>query len=180
MDKSVITKAAQGDKKSFKMIFEYYLPVMRPVAMRYAKSHVESEDILQDSFIKVYCKINSYKFQGEFAGWIKSIVINTALNYYRRNKNLYSYQQLDSLADIKSVPEEEGDNDLLTGIDSDAILEAVKELPDGYRIVFNLFVFENHSHRQIAEMLNITEVTSRTQFFKARKLLKKILLQATK
>jgi RNA polymerase sigma-70 factor (ECF subfamily) len=178
MEKSIILAASQGDKNSFKMIFEYYLPRMRPVALRYARSSFESEDILQDSFLKVYNKLTTYSFQGEFEGWIKAIVINTALNHYKKNKNTYSSERIESISDANFEMEEEEDH--LKEMDSDSILEAISELPEGYKVVFNLYVFEGHSHKVIAEMLGISEVTSRTQFFKARGILKKIITQATK
>ena len=179
MEQSIIRAASQGDKNSFKMIFEYYMPRMRPVALRYARSSFESEDILQDSFVKIYHKLSTYSFQGDFEGWIKAIVINTALNYYKKNKNTYSFERIESIIDANTEAEEE-EEDRLKELDSASILEAINELPEGYKIVFNLYVFEGHSHKEIAEMLGISEVTSRTQFFKARGILKKTISQATK
>lgn len=178
MEKSIIIAASKGDKDSFKLIFDYYLPRMRPVALRYARSSFESEDILQDAFVKVYYNLNTYRFQGAFEGWIKSIVVNTALNYYKKNRHLFSVEHIESFVDIKAEADEE-EEDKLKELDSDTILEAVGKLPDGYKMVFNLYVFEGHSHKEISEMIGISESTSRTQFYKARRFLQKIISQAT-
>src|SRR3712207_3600180 len=99
MEKSVIKNAARGDKKSFKMIFDYYLPRMRPLALRYASNPHESEDILQDAFVKIYCNLHTYAWKGSFEGWIKAIVVNTALNYYKKAHQLYSIDNIDDLPD---------------------------------------------------------------------------------
>src|SRR5690606_15925068 len=99
-----------------------------------ARSSFESEDILQDSFVKIYYKLNTYSFQGDFEGWIKAIVINTALNYYKKNKNTYSFERIESIADANAEAETE-EEDKMKDLDSASILEAISDLPEGYKMV---------------------------------------------
>jgi RNA polymerase sigma factor (sigma-70 family) len=172
MDRSIITAAAGGDKKAFRTIFNFFVPKLRPVALRYARTDFEAEDILQEAFVKVYNNLNTYKFQGSFEGWIKRIVINTALNHYDKHKKDY---QLDSIENVEEEDlgiEEAKDID---EIEPSLLLSIFQNLPDGYRIVMNLYVLEDYSHKEIAQMLGISEGSSRSQFSKARKYIKKVL-----
>jgi RNA polymerase sigma factor (sigma-70 family) len=175
MEKAIIVAASKGDKKSFRMIFDYYLPRMHPVALRYARTVLEADDILQDSFVKIYENIKNYKFTGSFDRWVKVIVINTALNYYKKHRQFYSFESMQEVQEeaMEETLEMEDEDDLIEEVDMSIILEAIDNLPEGYKMVFNLYVFEEYLHKEIATMLGISEGTSRSQFCRARNMLKK-------
>ena len=149
---------------------------MLGVCNRYARNSADAEDILQDSFIKVFDKIYQFKSEGSFEGWIRRIVVNTALKKYslrRYEKEVPGYEVTDR---DESILEPSGyghwtEKDLLA---------LVNNLPDGYRIIFNLYVIEGYQHDEIAAMLNIQPGTSRSQLVKARNMLQKQILQQQK
>lgn len=171
MNESIIVAAASGDERAFKAIFDYYVPKMRPVALRYASSAQEAKDILQESFIKILNGLKHYKFEGSFEGWVRRIVINTAIKSYHKHQWEQSLVDIDGLTEDIS---EEQETEIATESPS-RLLELVQQLPDGYRIVMNLYVLEDYSHKEIAEMLQISESTSRSQYSKAKKMLIKML-----
>ena len=140
--------------------------------MRYAKNKDEAEDILQEGFIKVFSNLKKFRGEGSFEGWIKRIMVNTAINHYQRNLKHYFHNQLE---DIQEAIGEFNDEDFHPddNISRKKLLSLIQELPEGYRFVFNLYVFEDYSHKEIAETLNISVNTSKTQLFKARKWLMK-------
>lgn len=142
---------------------------MLAVCMRYASSIYEAEDILQTGYIKVFTQINSFKQQGSFEGWIRRIMVNTAIEFFRKNKKTVPITNIESLhEDIDS-----GFN--MDHLELNDLLILIQELPDGYRMVFNMYVIEGYSHREIAEQLEISESTSKSQLLRARgRLMKKI------
>lgn len=172
LKQDIISKAIKGDVSAFKIIFDYYLPKMRPICLRYAYTTFEAEDILQESFIKVFNNIKDFKSEGSFEGWVKRIVINTALNHHKKNIRHYNQENIEEvnesilgseeIADIESAPPSE-------------LMKLIQELPEGYKLVFNLYVFEEYSHKEIANALDISEGTSRSQYSKAKKMINKLL-----
>jgi RNA polymerase sigma factor (sigma-70 family) len=157
-------KAAKRDLQ--KALYQRFSGKMFAVCLRYSKSREEAEDILQDAFIKVYSNINQYIATGSFEGWIRRIMVNTALEALRKKKIDYSEVEIqdleDSIENVHDVMSKIGMNDLLTFI---------QQLPAGYRAVFNLYAIEGYQHKEIAGMLNISEGTSRSQLARARQLL---------
>jgi RNA polymerase sigma factor (sigma-70 family) len=172
MEEADIAKAAEGDLKAFKRIFDYYLPRMRPVCLRYTHTSIEADDILQEAFVKVYNNIRNFKFEGSFEGWIRRIVVNTSLDHYKKNAGYYGHLNIDQLNESETESEE---IDLISDTQPSELVRLVNKLPDGYRMVFNLYVFEDYSHREIAELLGISEGTSRSQYSKAKNSLKKLI-----
>ncbi|MBO9702576.1 MAG: RNA polymerase sigma factor [Sporocytophaga sp.] len=172
MEKSDIAKAAKGDLKSFKKIFDYYLPRMRPVCLRYVHTAFEADDVLQEAFVKIFHNIRNFKFEGSFEGWIRRIVVNTALDHFKRNSTYYSHLNIDQINESETESEE---INLISDSEPSELVLLVNKLPEGYRMVFNLYVFEDYSHREIAEMLGISEGTSRSQYSKAKNSLKKMI-----
>ena len=133
--------------------------------MRYAKSTLEAEDILQEGFIKVFDHIRSFRYESKLETWLTRIMINTALNYQR--KKLYLFP----MVDVADVPLKEDEGVSLSGFHLEELLSFVQSLPDGCRVVFNLFAIEGYSHKEIADMLSISEGTSKSQYSRARQLL---------
>jgi RNA polymerase sigma-70 factor (ECF subfamily) len=151
---------------SQRMLFEQYAGRMMTVCRRYSSDHKEAEDMLQEAFIRVFLYINQYKFKGSLEGWIRQVVVNAALRVLQSRPIHFSEINEDQQV-FQSV-----DPQALTNLSEDDLLKLISNLPDGYRIVFNLYVIEGYTHDEIAEMLNIKPVSSRTQLSKARKILK--------
>jgi len=159
-----------------KELFNRYAGRMLGVCHRYARNSADAEDILQDAFIKVFDKIRQFKSEGSFEGWIRRIMVNTALKKYslrRYEKELTGYE-------IKDRDESGLEPSAYSHLTQKELLEMIHQLPDGYRIIFNLYVIEGYQHEEIAAMLGIQPGTSRSQLVKARNLLQKQLLQLQK
>jgi len=165
----IIEQCRRNNRKAQKELYEVYAPVLYGICTRYAKTTHEAEDILQEGFIKILTKIRFFKGEGSFEGWMKKIMINTAISYLKIKNRTLLTQIPDSLAE---EPEEEGLPQELPMVKSEILLTLIQDLPLGYRTVFNLYVFEQWSHKAISEELGISESTSKTQLFKARRMLK--------
>lgn len=168
---SVISAASKGDVKAFREIFDHYLPKMRPIALRYASTSLEADDILQESFVKVFHNLKNFKFEGSFDGWLKRIVVNTALALIKKDRH---FQELDNIEDIAEADIVLEGEDVVEAEVSE-ILVVIGTLPTGYKTVFNLYVMEEYSHKEIGEMLGISEGSSRSQYSKAKKMIKRLL-----
>lgn len=152
------------------MLYKKYAVLMLGVCLRYSKNKSEAEDVLQDGFIKVFSNIKKFRKEGSFEGWIKRIMINTALVNARNNIKHYYHTDI---AEIEQQISAEDEEHIKEAISSKDLMKFIQVLPDGYRIVFNLFVFEKFSHKEISELLNISESTSKSQLSRARSLLRK-------
>ena len=160
-----------------KAVFDLYAGKMLGVCMRYARNNADAEDMLQDAFIKVFDKIKQFKGEGSFEGWIRKIVVNTALKKYtliRYDKEIIGHEGVD--ADHFFSTEQVA----YSHLSEKELLQLINKLPDGYRFVFNMYVIEGYSHDEIATMLGIQSGTSRSQLAKARMLLQKQILQIQK
>ena len=163
-EKDLIQKCIQGNLIAQKSLYHLYSKKFYAICLRYAKHEEVAQDILQDSFIKIFTKINTFKGEGSFEGWMKRIVIHTSIEYYRRKESWQEYDALSS--DVSFADTYELD------VDMETILKWIQELPDGYRVVFNMYVIEGYSHSEIAQELGISEGTSKSQLFKAKALMK--------
>ena len=153
--------------KAQKGIFERYAGKMLAVCRRYARHEMEAEDMMQDGFVKVFRYIDTFGSKGSFEGWIRRIMINTALKHC--SKSAFKKESIG----IEKMPENSIDPNVFSKLGIDELMKLVTNLPDGYRIVFNLYAIEGYSHREIADALNIGESTSRSQLVKARRILQK-------
>jgi RNA polymerase sigma factor (sigma-70 family) len=180
IDRATIIAASNGDIRSFKRIFEHYVPLMRPIALHYARTVFEADDILQDSFVRVYTSLKTYKHQGSFDGWIRRVVVNIALNMIRSNRQVYSIMDHFNVEDEFDLIEEDESYKELEAEDPEFLLKLINTLPDGYRMVLSLYVFEDLSHKEISEKLGISEGTSRSQYAKAKKYMIKMLAKQKK
>jgi RNA polymerase sigma factor (sigma-70 family) len=166
----------RGDAACQKEAFYRYAGNMLGVCNRYARNSADAEDILQDGFIKVFNKIRQFKGEGSFEGWIRRIMVNTALKKYslrRFEKEVSGYE----VTDKDETLLEPTAYHYLTEKD---LLMLINNLPDGYRMIFNLYVIEGYQHEEIAVMLGIQPGTSRSQLVKARVMLQKQILQLQK
>lgn len=168
----LITQCLKNDRKAYNKLYESFAPQMMLVCRRYAKSSCDAEDILQEGFIKVFRYLKDFQFSGSFEGWIRRIMITTALNFYKK-KRLYQNE-----AELTYLPEgivnaEEVSSALVQA----EIMVLVNKLPNGYRKVFNLNTIEGYSHKEISEMLDISISTSKSQLNRARMSLQKRLMK---
>ncbi|MEO6219932.1 MAG: sigma-70 family RNA polymerase sigma factor [Ginsengibacter sp.] len=159
-----------GDRAFQTKVYNLFAPKMFMVCMRYAKNREEAEEILHEGFLRVFTYINTYKRIGSFEGWIRKIMVNCALYLYRKKSNLYPVMQMDT-----SFYNTAGETDIASNLDAKELLSLVQTLPAGYRIVFNLYIFEGYKHREIAEALGISEGTSKSNLSDARAWLQKAL-----
>ncbi|NJN34574.1 MAG: RNA polymerase sigma factor [Saprospiraceae bacterium] len=162
------------DRRCQRELFARYAGKMMTVCLRYARHSMEAEDLLQDSFIKIFDNIRRFEGKGSFEGWIRRIVINTAL----KNVSRLSFQRENMGLD--HVEEGSSDPSVLAELSAEEMLKIIARLPDGYRVVFNLYCIEGFSHREIADLLQIEESTSRSQLTKARHILQQQVLNLQK
>lgn len=172
-DDDIIVGCQKGKRKAFSQLFENYAPVMLGVCMRYCKNRNDAEDVMQDGFIKVFGQIQKFRFEGSFEGWMKRIMINSAIDNYQTNLKHAFHEDINELhEDTVMALDQEDDFPEELSIGHEKLMKMIQELPDGYRMVFNLFAIENYNHKEIASMLGISENTSKTQLMKARKSLR--------
>lgn len=153
------------DRACQQELFQRYAGKMMAVCLRYARHQMEAEDLLQDAFIKVFDSISGFQFKGSLEGWIRRITINTALKNYQRKP--FGLEQIG----VEWQHEMSEEPDIYARLDEDDLLKLIQRLPEGYRVVFNLYAIEGYSHKEISETLDIQESTSRSQLVKARKML---------
>lgn len=164
-------KFKQGKRKAFNQIYDAYAPAMFGICMRYAHCEDDAKEMLQEGFIRVYEKRDLFDVERSFPAWIKRIMINSAINYLRKNNRMVFVEDDNVFEEIESETFEIEPSSENTKV----ILDAIQELPHGYRSVFNLFVLENLTHEEIADFLNISKNTSKSQLRKARMMLKEML-----
>ncbi|MFW5878088.1 MAG: RNA polymerase sigma factor [bacterium] len=174
-DQYLIKRCIQKDRKCQRILYEKYAALMLGVCMRYTDNKAEAEDILQEGFIKVFMNIGKYSGKGKFISWIKSIMINTAINHFHNNKKYRDHSDIEGLHD-GSI----SDRNALSGLErlnEEDLLKVITALPPGFRMIFNLYAIEGYKHHEIADMLNIDEGTSKSQYSRAKKLIRTKLEQ---
>lgn len=182
-EKKLIKGCKRYNKNAQKELYEKYAPVFKGICMRYASNLQEAEDILHECFIKIYCKISQYAGKGSFEGWMKRLVVNTAISWVKQSKGskesvVYEdYKEADDSIANEFDPKDSDAKTLISNAEfsEEEILQTINSLPKGFKMVFNLYVFENYKHKEIAEMLQIDENTSKSQLSRARKLIQKKL-----
>ena len=160
----LIKQCANNDRKAQKQIYQLFAGKLFAICLKYSKNKQEAQDNFQDGFITIFNKIGQFKFNGSFEGWLKRIMVNTVLLKYRKKA-------------VLNIVTEEIPDEVIVDVDDDEIsldflLNLIKELPDRYRLVFNLYVLDGCSHKEISEMLHIAEGTSKSNLARARAILK--------
>jgi RNA polymerase sigma factor (sigma-70 family) len=164
----LIQGCIKGDRFSQNKLYELYSKKMFGVCLRYSKSREEAEEILQEGFMKVFQFVHQFNFEGSFEGWVRKIMVNCALQKYRSKRQLHAIINIDNTT-VEPIANE----DILGKLGTKELLRIVQQLPPVYRTVFNLYVFEGMKHREIADVLNISEGTSKSNLSDARKILQK-------
>jgi RNA polymerase sigma factor (sigma-70 family) len=159
----LIKRCIDNDPVAQELLYRRYASKMFGVCLRYAPNKMEAEDILQEGFIKVFNNLKKFRGDGSFEGWIRRTMVNTAINHYRKNVRYFQDIDIDSV-DIHDTFDKDG----ISNLTEAELLKLIQELPEGYRMVFNLYVIEGYSHKEIGEQLNIAENTSKSQLSRAR------------
>ena len=174
----IIEGCVNGDRKCQQKIYEMHYGKMFGVCIRYTKDKEDALDVLQDGFIKVFANIKKFGNTGSFEGWLRKIMVNTAIDFYRKNKKMITYPNSEYVeANAEDVTEETNHDEEYLNISPDEIMAAVQQLSPAYRTVFNMYVMDEFTHKEIAEQLGINEGTSKSNFAKAKMNLKKLLMK---
>lgn len=168
-ESDLITGCIEGNRRLQEELYNRFSPKMYAVCLRYASNTDEAQDILQDGFIKVFKKLDSFRSEGSFEGWVRRIFVNTAIEYFRRKKYLQP---------VTEKEENTIEGKYISALDELAekdVLALITKLSPGYRTVFNMYVIEGYSHREIGDMLGISEGTSKSQLSRAKALLQDLV-----
>jgi RNA polymerase sigma factor (sigma-70 family) len=165
-DKELVRACLHGNAEMQTALYQRFASKMYGICLRYSRTRAEAEDILQQGFVKVFLNLNRFR-EGSLEGWIRKIMINEAIsNYRKRKRDIIEIRE--SITEIQ----ESDDASILSHLQTETLLGWITELPDGCRMVFNLFAIEGYSHAEIGELLKISEGNSRSQYHRARQLLK--------
>jgi RNA polymerase sigma-70 factor (ECF subfamily) len=167
--KNIINGCLKGDRRDQELLYRRYAARLYAVCLQYSGNDEEARDVLQEGFIKIYENLVHYKYEGSFDGWVRRIMVNTALEKYRSKHNLYRVDDIDQIPE----PNAEPDNEDYAGLEARDLMEIIRELPPRYRIVFNLFAIEGYSHKEISDMISISEGTSKSNLSRARVILQR-------
>lgn len=167
---TLISRCRKNDSKAQYALYEMMAPKMLGVCRRYVKSIEGAEEVLSNGFVKVFTKIDTYRDEGSFEGWVRRIMVRESINYIRYQRNIFVEMEPEWIPELSHSP-------IHDDMASEALLQIIDGLPLGYRTVFNLYAIEGYAHKEIGEMLGITESTSKSQLSKARKFLQERIVQ---
>jgi len=170
-DRTLINGCIKGESRPQKQLYDKYAPAMMSICLRYVREKETAYDLLQDGFVTLFTKIHTYSGEGSFPAWVKKIFVNTVLEYLRKNDVLRFSTEIDEASHV-----EDTDISVFEQLSANEVMECIGRLPDKYRAVFNMHAIEGYSHTEIAQMLNIQESTSRTQYVRARQSLQKMII----
>ncbi len=173
-EEELVDKCLKGNPSAQKAFYDRFSKKMYAVCRGYAQDSQEAKDLLQEGFIKVFKQLHRYRADGSLDGWVRRIFINCAIDHYRSNKKRKNYEFIENYF---SEDMGEVDNEVLGDISKQEFLKMLQSLPEGYRLVLNLYFVESYTHKEIAEALGITVGTSKSQLAKAKGYLKQNLLQ---
>jgi len=167
--KNIIKGCLAGNRRDQELLYRRHASKLYAVCLQYSGNDEEARDTLQEGFIKIFDNLVNYKFEGSFEGWMRRIIVNTALEKFRSRYNLYRVDDIDQIPEPDSQP----DNEDYAGLEAVDLLDIIRELPPKYRMVFNLYAIEGYSHKEISTMVNISEGTSKSNLSRARVILQK-------
>lgn len=161
----------KGNAKAQRTLYEMFKVPMFRLCLRYANNRQTAEDILQDGFIVVFRDLKQYTGKGALGGWIRKVMVNVALQHIRKHSKLFAIEELDSAYHLSSK-----DESIYEQLGAKELTGLIQQLPDGYRMVFNLYVIEGYAHKEIADLLGISASTSKSQLFKGKAHLRKLIV----
>ncbi len=162
-DTTLVIECVKGNVRAQQKLFDKFARKMLGVCLRYAKNTEQAEDVLQDGFVKVYSKLKDFKMEGSLEGWIRRIMVNTALDQIRKNGKLLGDMNIDDVG-----YKIENNSFVFEGLIAEDLMKLVQAMPTGYKVVFNMFAIEGYTHFEIAQTLGISENTSKSQYSRAR------------
>jgi RNA polymerase sigma-70 factor (ECF subfamily) len=171
-EQTILVGCLNNDPSAQRELYNRYSPKMLSVCYRFSNSREDAEDMLQEGFIKIFSQIHTFQNKGAFEGWIRRIIVHTCINFLKKNKKFSNSIDLDQ-ADYLEVKEET----VPSVMQARQIIECIRLLPIGYRTVLNLYAMEGYSHKEIGDMLDIEESTSRSQYTRAKAMLEAILIK---
>jgi RNA polymerase sigma-70 factor, ECF subfamily len=170
-DEDLVKECVSGSSVAQKKFYDMFARKMMGVCLRYTNNYEEAQDVLQDAFVKIYNKLPDFQSKGSLEGWVRRIMVNTALDAYRKAKKHQSNVDVDTVGYML-----DSEDYTIESINAQDLLKIIQSIPEGYRVVFNLFAIEGYSHKEIADRLGVTESTSKSQYSRAKKMLRKILI----
>ena len=181
-EKLLVKQCQQGDRAAMGEVYVKYAPLVKAICFRYCKNESKAEDLMQDVFVKVFTKIDAFKLNGSFEGWLRRIAVNMAIDSFHKSKIHHLEVDInDSGIDLMEDEKDESEvAKIAESFNEEQLRYALDQLSDGYRVVFNLFAIDGLSHREISKTTGISEGTSRSQYLRAKKKLKDIILKQFK
>jgi RNA polymerase sigma factor (sigma-70 family) len=167
----LVEQCIRGNRTAQREFYDRYAGRMLTICRRYVRTTAEAEDVLQEGFLKAFEKIRFFRFESPLSSWLTTIIIRTALNL--RRQKLY----LLPLVDVSEIMISDDDANVISNLEAEQLITFIQELPDGCRVIFNLYVMEGYSHQEIAELLHISSGTSKSQYSRARQLLREKILK---
>lgn len=171
-EKKLIEKCLERNALAQKQLYDMYSKRLYGICLRYCHSEEEAQDILQDSFVKIFTKLDTFQHSGSFEGWLRRIVTNTAIEYYRKKIELVNVEEINASPYLSAEEEH--------SLEVEDLLKMIQEMPDGYRVIFNMYAIEGYSHAEISQKMGISEGTSKSQLSRARIFLQKKMEQKNK
>lgn len=172
-DTTLVIECVKGNPRAQRMLFDRFSSKMLGVCLRYGKDSEQAEDILQDGFVKVFTKLKDFKNEGSLEGWIRRVMVNTALDQIRKNGKTLGDVSVD---DVQYKIE--NNDHIAEQLMAEDLLKLINSMPDGYKVVFNMFAIEGYTHNEIADTLGISESTSKSQYSRARAYLRERISEA--
>ncbi|MGB0934361.1 MAG: RNA polymerase sigma factor [Lishizhenia sp.] len=169
-EKELIEGCVEGNQKAYRVLYDSYGPTLMAIANRYTPDSDAAQDVIQEAFIKIFKNISTFENKGSFEGWLKKIVVFTAINYFNKRKSKKENYEFEDWREIQYA-----DESVIDALSAEELTTMIDALPEGYKIVFNLYVVEGYSHDEIAELIGTSSSNSRSQLAKAKKKLKTIL-----
>jgi len=171
----LVEQCKKNNLKAQKEFYEHFAPKMFGICIRYARNQVDAEDILQESFIKIFSKMDDFRFEGSLEGWVRRAVVNTSINFYHKKSREWENVGIEAL-----MYNESNQNEIHDDLSVNEMIDLLHTLPDIYRSVFNLCIIEGYKHQEISEMLGIPENTSKSYLLRARKLMQEKINELNK
>ena len=167
--KDIISGCLKGNRRDQELLYRRHAARLYAVCLQYSGNDEEARDILQEGFIKIFENLVNYKHEGSFEGWMRRIIVNTALEKYRSKHMLHRVDDIDQIPE----PDADPDNEDYAGLQAFNLMAIIRDLPPKYRMVFNLFAIEGYSHKEIGKMMKISEGTSKSNLSRARVILQR-------
>lgn len=171
-EEDLINRCLSNEARAQEDFYKRFAPKMYGVCMRFAKNQMEADDILQEGFIKVFTNLISFRSEGSLEGWVRKTIVNTAINLYKKNLKHQKDTDIEQAEVVQNFEQSSLDK-----ISVQELMDIIRDLPTGYRVVFNLNVIEGYSHKEISQLLEISENTSKSQLSRARQALQKKLFE---